>query len=690
MLMKRLILSLLMLMSVSVFAQTRQQYLDFLYRHMPLPDSVDYSRKYWQRQVDCAMKARRTMPWGSSIPEETWRRFVLPVRVNNEALDDARSLIFKELHRRVMGMTMEEAALEVNHWCHEHVSYQPSDARTSAPLSTMRNTIGRCGEESTFTVAALRAVGIPARQVYCPRWAHTDDNHAWVEVWTNGKWHFMGACEPEAELDKGWFNWAASRAMMVHTRVFGGDYQGQEEVLSRNACYTEINCLATYAPTRQVTVKVTDQNGTPIVGARVDFRIYNYAEFYPIAQLTTGTDGCATVTTGFGDLVAWVSKDGHQYACEYIDSKTDNITVSDFAHVGMEWTADLDIHAPVSSLEEPDRSIVDTTSPNAHRLMHEDSLRTAYQQQTFWNEEKSRNFLVKQKIDQTEWQLLTKAHANVGIIATFLRKAKDKKKAIELLHTLTDKDLRDVGTDVLWDSYSSAIGQGIGRGPRIANESLRPYMKYLAQHLPKLTAAEWVEWVRKNITTTHNLKPITQYPTPMSAVSVYQHRTTDSRSRDLFCVSGARALGIPAWLDDATGQVFVNGQAIEFDEGSKESPNATLQIDVPDSILYYHRYSISRLVDGRPVSLEYPDDDPTVTLQLKRGIRLPAGTYLLTTGTRLATGDVLSHMQAILLEPGETLKVPVLLRQTDEAKAGTLKLQDSEKQASSTSFQTTK
>ena len=68
---------------------------------------------------------------------------------------------------------MREAALEINHWCHEKVSYQPSDMRTSAPMSTILSARGRCGEESTFTVAALRTAGIPARQVYTPRWAHS-------------------------------------------------------------------------------------------------------------------------------------------------------------------------------------------------------------------------------------------------------------------------------------------------------------------------------------------------------------------------------------------------------------------------------------------------------------------------------------------------------------------------------------
>ncbi|MBO6059975.1 MAG: transglutaminase domain-containing protein, partial [Bacteroidaceae bacterium] len=129
------------------------------------------------------------------------------------------------------------------------------------------------GEESTFTVAALRSVGIPARQVYCPRWAHTDDNHAWVEVWIcnsgparTGSWHFMGACEPEATLDKGWFNWASSRAMLVRTY----DHEGNE-----------IQTTSTYAPTKTLTVHVADETGKPVSDATVDFRLYNYSEFYP-------------------------------------------------------------------------------------------------------------------------------------------------------------------------------------------------------------------------------------------------------------------------------------------------------------------------------------------------------------------------------------------------------------------------
>ena len=142
-----------------------QDALDFLYAGMPLPDSVDYPREFWEANARVAVKARHEMPWGEKVPGREWRHFVLPLRVNNEDLDSFRIAYYDELKARVEGKTMYAAVLEVNHWCHEHVSYQPSDSRTSSPMNTLRSAIGRCGEESTFTVTALRTIGIPARQV---------------------------------------------------------------------------------------------------------------------------------------------------------------------------------------------------------------------------------------------------------------------------------------------------------------------------------------------------------------------------------------------------------------------------------------------------------------------------------------------------------------------------------------------
>ena len=141
--------------------EQEMQALRFLYAYMPLADVTDYSLQFHLDNVRATFEARDQMPWGKKVPELLFNHFVLPLRVNNEALDMSRPVFFKELKERVHGMSMEEAILEVNHWCHEHVTYQPSDSRTLSPLACMKTAIGRCGEESTFTVAALRSYRHP-------------------------------------------------------------------------------------------------------------------------------------------------------------------------------------------------------------------------------------------------------------------------------------------------------------------------------------------------------------------------------------------------------------------------------------------------------------------------------------------------------------------------------------------------
>ncbi|MBO4803612.1 MAG: transglutaminase domain-containing protein, partial [Muribaculaceae bacterium] len=111
-------------------SEQEKEALRFLYQYMPLADVTDYPLEFHLENVRATFEARGQMPWGNTVPELLFMHFVLPLRVNNEALDMSRPVFFKELKERVAGMSMEEAILEVNHWCHEHVTYQPSDART--------------------------------------------------------------------------------------------------------------------------------------------------------------------------------------------------------------------------------------------------------------------------------------------------------------------------------------------------------------------------------------------------------------------------------------------------------------------------------------------------------------------------------------------------------------------------------
>ena len=195
---------------------------------MPLSDLADYSGEFFLANVNVSLRALDESPWGKDIPEEIFLHYVLPCRVNNENLDSFRIVYYDEIMNRVKNKNIIDAALEINHWCHEKVNYQPADIRTSAPMSTILSARGRCGEESTFTVAALRTAGIPARQVYTPRWAHTDDNHAWVEVWSDGKWYYMGACEPEPVIDRGWFTEPAQTGNAYSYKIIRSLLKGRE------------------------------------------------------------------------------------------------------------------------------------------------------------------------------------------------------------------------------------------------------------------------------------------------------------------------------------------------------------------------------------------------------------------------------------------------------------------------------
>ena len=307
-------------------SQNLQEYVDFLRRALPEEDRIALPDAALERVARHALTVREATPWGRSIPEWIFRDYVLFPRVNDEFPEAWHAPIWESLRARLAGLSMTEAALEVNVWCAEHATYQSTDNRTAGPLTVLRRGCGRCGEESTLLTAALRAAGIPARQMYSPRWAHCDDNHAWVEAWLDGGWHYMGACEPEPEPDSGWFTAAASKAMLVHTRAFGEAPEG-ERVEREYGNFSIVNRTAAYARTRRVTVRVAD-GGRPLPGAAVRFELANMAELYPISEKITDARGEAELETGCGTLRIHAT-DGNRWLARTTDAERVEIDLKD-------------------------------------------------------------------------------------------------------------------------------------------------------------------------------------------------------------------------------------------------------------------------------------------------------------------------------------------------------------------------
>lgn len=651
----------------SVMTGSEREAMEFLYAYMPMPDMADYPGTFYLDNVRTSMKAREEMPWGKSVPEREFRHFVIPVRVNNENLDSSRMVFYAELKDRVAGLSMTDAVLEINHWCHEKATYRPSDARTNSPLSTVRSALGRCGEESTFAVAAFRAMGIPARQVYTPRWAHTDDNHAWVEAWADGQWHFLGACEPEPVLDMGWFNAPASRGMMMNTKVMG-PYDGPEEQLGGNKCYTEINVTANYAPVATARVKVVDTDGNPVEGAVVEFKLYNYGEFYSIARKTSSADGSATLTSGLGDMLVWASRDG-RFGFDKVSVRADggDVTVvldKDSSTAGV-W--EFDMVPPVQSASLP-LPTEEQIALNDARKAAEDSIRGAYMS----------GFVT------THGPLLASAAGNHRVISDFLDRHAGDPLAEAMLEAMSAKDMGDVTTEILEDHFATprqdnSLYVDYVMNPRVGEEMLTPYKAYLASALdPSLVARSvadphcWVRWCADSIAIDNSWNP--QWLC-MSPRQVFDGRMADLASRNLFFVAGARAMGIPARLDPVTWAPQYADAAGEWHDAQfsenvapVDNPRGQLALRFEpvgrlSDPLYYSHFTLSSIDDnGTAVLLNYPDGDALSSI-FNPSVSVEAGRYMLVSGQRMASGTVLARVELFEVQADSLVERRLVMRQ---------------------------
>jgi transglutaminase-like putative cysteine protease len=659
--------------------------LKFLYAYMPLSDLADYNGDFFLANTDIALRAQSESKWGNEIPEDIFLHYILPCRINNENLDSFRIIYYSELSDRIKGKDLRDAALEINHWCHEKVNYQPADDRTSAPMSTILSARGRCGEESTFTVAALRTVGIPARQVYTPRWAHTDDNHAWVEIWYNSNWYYMGACEPEPILDRGWFTEPARRAMLVHTKSFGA-FSGNENVINIFNNYTDVNNLSKYAVTRKVVVKILDNDNRPVNNAAVEYQLYNYAEFYPLALIPTNEHGISQFETGLGDLLIWAHK-GDKFDFKKISvAETDTLIlkVGRKENPGNSYDLDLDVPVIKSPIPGPSKEIVDM---NSDRINKENSIRQKYID-SWMSPADAEKLALTHKIDTARVKkIIGRSMGNWREIGSFLSETSDSLSllALSLLEILPDKDLRDIKKSILNDHLRNCTANPGFLGdpdnkifleyilnPRVANEMVVSWRHYFLTKLPSELKVNGrrdpsfiVRYLNDNIRIENDEN---YYQTPLTPVGVCELKVSDSNSRAICFIAICRSLGIPARLEPGRNvpQYFINNiwnDAYFSDQKQADMNKGYIKFisnntkPVPE---YYIQFTLARFEGGRYTTLEY-DYNKKIS-DFKEELPLPPGHYILVTGNRLNDSKILSKISFFDLAAGEHKTVEVIIR----------------------------
>jgi hypothetical protein len=298
----------------------RRKWAAFLVANMPPRDLGMVSADLLHDHLENAELAYNLFPWTKDVPESIFLHYVLPYRISQESLGKWRGYFISQLYERLKNLkSMEAAALEVNRWAGENVKFKPTEFRDQGPFETLRAGYGRCEDMMTVYIAAARAVGLPARGVSTPWWATCDNNHAWVEVWTDGKWHYLGACEPAATLDEAWFRNPARRAAVVYSVCFGAP-ETDEIIHRRGTDFTYVNTTPVYSETCVVNVVVLDTAGSAQKDVPVVVSVFNYGGLRPIAHKTSDKQGRVQFVLGIGQFFLSAGADESQRAWKILDT----------------------------------------------------------------------------------------------------------------------------------------------------------------------------------------------------------------------------------------------------------------------------------------------------------------------------------------------------------------------------------
>lgn len=644
--------------ALAALSGPRRRAMEFLARHLPDSDLDCYPFALFLQFADHALFLRETDPLCGALDWELFAHYVLFPRVNDEDLSFHRVLFYEELWPRVGALpTAEERVLEVNRWCHEHTSYQAQDERTASPLTVFRCGSGRCGEESAFLVSALRGVGIAARQVYAPRWSHCDDNHAWVEALCDGQWRFLGACEPEPVLDRGWFNTPASRAMLVHSRLFGaGSSSLHGQPIGREGAVVWYNQTARYAPVRSYRFRAL-ADGLPAAGAQFQLQVLNGAGYHTIATLTADERGEARAELGLGDLHVLAALDGLLAEGDCVDGAvTLALQVPNEADSG--WR-DFDFHAPIPAEIRSTGLTPAQKRARADVLAHGNALRE--QRMAKYYDE------VRAAALPGRGDLLRAARGNFEEIYTFLS-GENRPVRERLVRTLADKDLRDVSAEVLENHLAhlpprpeempEEVYWSYAACPRIGLEKLTPWRGALTGWLSDWTGgpAQLRHFLRELLPDAGENRYGQLYWPP---AAVLEAGACDEKSRDLLLVASLRTLGIPARLRalDGAAEFWRDGGFHPVCPEETGTLRLTWAGEAPP--LYRQNWSLSRRTRSGWAALSLPDSGWEGG---RRTLTLPAGQYRLITSARLPNGNQLASRRELPVKARETANVELRLR----------------------------
>ncbi len=278
----------------------------FMIAYSPAVNLASFDRDSLIEEIEAAYLARDRFPWGREIGEDLFLHYVLPNQVSQEPLAYYRKYLIEQLAPILDTVrTASEAALAINRWCGERVTFKQTQRQDQGVFHTLSSGYGRCEEMMIVFVSALRSAGIPARQAWTPYWATSDNNHAWTELYADGAWHYAGSCEPAPSLDNAWFSNTARRAAVILSAAFGVPPKEGDILYRERENYALINSFPNYAVDPAVVEVTTNAESTDVYLA-----VFNFGALRPILSQNSGIDNEKVFFhIGRGDYVLFAGSD---------------------------------------------------------------------------------------------------------------------------------------------------------------------------------------------------------------------------------------------------------------------------------------------------------------------------------------------------------------------------------------------
>uniref|UniRef100_A0A7C4U6W1 Transglutaminase domain-containing protein n=1 Tax=candidate division WOR-3 bacterium TaxID=2052148 RepID=A0A7C4U6W1_UNCW3 len=657
---------------IMIFSINLKDWEDFIMKYSVDADRMIYKEGYLKKHLEVIHQQILRVPWRDKLNDYLIKHYIIPPRITQEPLDNF-SVIYKDTLFNIVKdiKDMKEAVLKINEWCFTKMDYKPTERWDFNATTIIRSGYGRCEEMSILLMKALRTICIPVREAYTPRWPFTESNHAWVEVWIDGKWHYIGAAEP-TDIDFPWFRNPVKRTALVLSPVFG-KLEEKDVIFKSGKRWTLLNTTENYTDVSRLKIFVLKDKKI-VKNAILSFSIYNFSYLSPLL-IDTLKNGIGEYILGKTEYFIYASSDSfkgikiffpqNDFETLYIEIEKKEISdTSFFLHCKK---PQVDTLKPYYN---PDIDSLKKIKEEHLKMLCSDDTIPLFRN-ALGNRDRIYSFFLNlNEKEREDFLLFFKNTHEKDLVFMDTIKLKEELYAIENSLKFVDKGI----PDSIIEKYlipERILYEEFGFYKYIFYERFRDFLK---KENPPLSI---FEWVKKNIKRNKDydfFKPL------QNPLYTYRLKLGTDIERYILIVGILRSLGIPSKIRwDYKGICFYKDgwKELSFEKEKKEE-RATLiikfmkdKINVSKDFEYYENYTIERFFKY-PEELE-PDiekEDSSHKIFLKKDL------YYLISGFRNVNGDAFVRIKKIDLRDRDSIEIIQDVGIPENAKSGELLLRE--------------